>query len=666
MRRFFLLAVLAVGFSARAEVLYTALIERAGAASGSGVARVTVWPTGNAPASWAVRDAVSGAVTPHRVVWQRVGEPAVLCFDASSGSLRYWVDALDTAAEPIAWQPQAGLTVETRPRPEGLADTWEEALAVWALGGVPSGRSFTDRVFGGVPPHGLAADFICRFDGWLRIDQAGEYAFATVSDDASFLSVDGNRVAAWPGQHGPEGGVLGERHGVIRLEPGVHRFEYLNVQFGPGYRVVAAWRKPGVRAFEVIPASAFVPTDSFEARALSSKAAVAPVFAWVHEGYAVAGKTVLYDVRLWLPGGAEGKEVRWVFDDGLAAEGAEVRHVFVGERVSIVACEVWQEGRLEGRISLPLRLQRAPGQIEESPEARLRPLLRAATRPREIRKRSVGELYPLFVAADTTDDPSLPEVAEVIVERRRECVGALAEGVYALGFYFQRPGRRNAAYVETLWTTVIEDRQAPEGLRAQASLHLAGFLIHSGAGIARGMRLLSEAARDEVLGDGDQRLKLIFTGDGRLMLGDRAAAIAAYRKAGRAVADDDTHYEVRRRVRLEAARHFLNRKEYAAAEQAVRDLEWEWPMERVELETGLLMMAIHRQRGELDFALTAGKRLLAGAPADPARSDLLLALAEVQRELKQDEAFRLTLKQLQREYPYSEAAARAADRYPEK
>jgi len=658
--------MLVLGSSARGKALYTALAERTGDSAGSGVGRVTVWPAGSAAAGWAVRDAVSGAVTPHRVVWHRTGEPAVLCFDASSGSLRYWVDALDTAGAATEWRPRAGLTVETRPRPDGPAGTWEESLALWTRAGAATGRSLTDRVFGGVPPHGLRAAFICRFEGWLRVEQAGEYAFATVSDGASFLSVAGRQVTDWPGQQAAEGGDLGQRHGSIRLEAGIHPFEYLNVQGGSGYRVVAAWRKPDARVFEAIPAAAFVPMDAFEVRSIKSQTAVAPVFAWHNEGYAVAGPTTLCDVRLWLPGGSDGREVRWIFDDGLAAEGEDVRHVFVGERLSVVACEVWRDGRPEGRISLPVRLQRNPGQIGESPESRLRPLLRAATRPREIRKRAAAELHPLFAAANATDDPSLAEVAETLVERRRECVGPLAAGLAAAGFYFQRHGRRNPAHVEAAWSAILEDPRAPDWIRASTALHLSGFFIHTGSAVARGMRLLAEDADDDALDESERRLKLIFLGDGRAMLGDRAGAVAAYRKAGRAVADADTSLEARRRAHLDTARHFLSRGEHAAAEQTIRALEWEWPLERLELESGMLMMAIHQARGELDLALAAGRRLLAGAPTDPARPDLLLAVAGIHRGLKQDDAFQATLKQLRREFPNSEAAARAAERYPEK
>lgn len=668
MCRVVLLAFWATVVVAHAGVRYTVLIEREGEIADNNVGQVTLWPAGDAAASgWAVRDAASGAAVAHHAVWQRPGEPVQLCFDASSRSARYVVDALDTPGVATQWLPRAGLVVETRRLPlatSATADTWEEALALWQHAGAPVGRSFTERVFSGLPPHELATDFIVRFQGWLQIDQAGEYALATVSDDASFLALDGRRIAAWPGQHGPEGGVFGTHHGLITLEKGVYSFDYLNVQFGAGYRVVAAWRRPGEKAFEVIPATAFVPIDTFVVRTVAAPTTVAPVFAWANERFAVIGPTVLYDVRLWLPGGVKGDEVRWTFDDGLTALGDSVRHVFVGERTAEVVCEVWRDGSRTGRIVQRVRLLRNPAQREEAPDSLVGALLQAASYPQALRRRAVAELYPLFLAADAVGHAQLAVIAEILFERRNACVGALAEGPYALGFYYQRPGWRDHDRVEATWAAVLDDPQAPPALRAQTGLHLAGFLLHSGRDVARGMKLLDTVATDDALGDGDRRLKLIFSGDGRLMLGDRVGAIEMLRRAGREIAENDTHYEVRRRVRLEAARHYLAKKEHAAAERAIRELEWEWPLERLNLETGLLMMEVYRDRGELDFALAAGRRLLVGAPADPARSDLLLALADVQRELKQEEAFMETLRHLRREYPYSEAAARAADRYP--
>lgn len=667
MCKYWVLALVCAVLPAHAGRLYTALIERVDNAGGSKVGQVTLWPAADTSVAWVVRDKTSGTTVPHRVVWHRSDEPMLLSFDASSGSTDYTIEAWDEAGTPHEWLPRTGLMVETRHRPidtPDTADTWEEALSLWERAGESVGRSFATQVFSGLPPHGVASDFIVRFDGWLQIAQAGEYAFATASDDASFLSVDGHRVAVWPGQHAPHEGVFGKHHGVLRLERGVYRFEYLNVEFASGYQVLAAWRPPDAKYFKVIPAAAFAPIDTFTVRSVTSDTTAVPLVAWQHEGFAVAGTTVLYDVRLWLPGGAGDGAARWMVDDGLSALGDDVRHVFVGERVANVTCEIWRDGKRAGRMSQPVRMQRNPSQREETPEVRLRALLRAATLPNVLRKRTPKDLCALFSAADATDDSSLADIAETLFERRHACVGPLAEGLYALGFYYQRPGLRDHGRVDAVWSAVIEDPLAEEGLRARTGLHLAGFLIHSGLGVARGMRLFETMASDAALTEGDRRLKLIFIGDGRLMLGDRVGAIVALRQAGRAVADDDTHYEVRRRVRLEAARHYLVKKEYAAAERVIRELEWEWPLERLNLETGLLMLDIYRGRGALDFALAAAKRLLAGAPADPARPDLLLAMASIQHTLKRETDFSKTLQHLRREYPYSEAVALAADRYP--
>ena len=212
---------------------------------------------------------------------------------------------------------------------------------------------------------------------------------------------------------------------------------------------------------------------------------------------------------------------------------------------------------------------------------------------------------------------------------------------------------------------MLADPAADAELRARTAVHLAGFLVHSGLDVADGLRLLAENAPDENLSSVERRLKTIFRADALVLQGQREAAVACYRQAGNAVANNDTDYEVRRRGRIENARDYLRRKEWDAAEQVVRGLEWERPLERMELETGMLMADVHRGRGEYLFALGVCRRLLAAAPADPRRSDLLLVTAQICRDLKRDRECKALLAQLWKEHPYSEAAALAKDRFPD-
>jgi Tfp pilus assembly protein PilF len=114
---------------------------------------------------------------------------------------------------------------------------------------------------------------------------------------------------------------------------------------------------------------------------------------------------------------------------------------------------------------------------------------------------------------------------------------------------------------------------------------------------------------------------------------------------------------VRRAARLERARSYLRMREYEAAESTLRALEWERPITRMELSTGLLLIEVFHRRGELQIALAHARRLLAVAPAGPQQADLLLKKVEICRTMglnNEAEAARL---RLEAEYPYSEAAA---------
>jgi len=269
------------------------------------------------------------------------------------------------------------------------------------------------------------------------------------------------------------------------------------------------------------------------------------------------------------------------------------------------------------------------------------------------------------MAEKVEDWPFMGELAEVVYGRRTAFTNKTASTLHRLGFYYQRPGVMQYDRAIRVWRAVLADSTADAELRARTAVHLAGFLVHSGLDVAGGQRLLNEDAPDERLSGVDLRLRTIFRADALVLLGQREAAVACYRQAGNAVANDDTDYEVRRRSRIENARDYLRRKEYDAAEQVVRGLEWECPMERMELETGMLMAEVYRGRGEYLFALGVCRRLLAAAPADPRRSDLLLVAAQACRDLKRDSDSKALLAQLWKEHPYSEAAALAKDRFPE-
>lgn len=93
------------------------------------------------------------------------------------------------------------------------------------------------------------SSFALQFEGFIEIDQPGEYTFSTQSDDGSKLYIDGKEVVDNDGNHG----VL-EEAGSIKLTAGKHpiRIDYYNN--GGGFWLDAFYKGPGV-AKQIIPAN---------------------------------------------------------------------------------------------------------------------------------------------------------------------------------------------------------------------------------------------------------------------------------------------------------------------------------------------------------------------------------------------------------------------------
>jgi hypothetical protein len=455
----------------------------------------------------------------------------------------------------------------------------------------------------------------------------------------------------------------GQHNGALHLKAGTHRIEYLNVANGDGLSVSAAWRKPGAAGFTLLPDDFFLPVSEFRVAGVSGDAAAAAAaFSWANEVHVLADPDLLVGVRFRVLSPAAGMTYRWLFDDGTEAEGADVRHVYSREALRTVELTATRDGRQAGAVRQTLAVRRNWGQAADFPDAVFGDLCRhlRAAPPEKLKPDDLAGA--ILLASRVKDQSLLGALAAGVMPRLAAFGGTNARALYQLGFYFQQPEVNRYGEVTRVWDAVIADAQADPRLRALAGLHLAGFLIHTGSDPMRGLTLLDAAADSAVLPESERRLKLIFQADGLVLTSRREAAVAAYRQAGTAVAAGDTDYEVRRRARIENARDFLRRREYNAAEQVIRDLEWEWPLERLELESGLLMVGVHRGRGEGLLALTACQRLLQAAPADPRRAELLLAMADVLRELGRAGACAETLKKLYAEHPYSEAAAQARDR----
>ena len=106
-------------------------------------------------------------------------------------------------------------------------------------------------------PFGPDEYFIAVYWGKFYCPETGEYEFATDSDDASFLLVDGTLICEFPGNHAHANNWT--HKGGIHLEKGIHEITYYFQEWEIIQVARAAWKLPSATSFEVIPKENFDP-----------------------------------------------------------------------------------------------------------------------------------------------------------------------------------------------------------------------------------------------------------------------------------------------------------------------------------------------------------------------------------------------------------------------
>ncbi|MBI2191338.1 MAG: tetratricopeptide repeat protein [Planctomycetes bacterium] len=106
-------------------------------------------------------------------------------------------------------------------------------------------------------PFGPDEYYIAVLWGNLWCPETGTYEFAVDSDDASFLLVDGELVAEFPGNHAASGNW--SHSGKILLQKGLHKITCYFQEWEIVQVLRVAWRLPSRSNFEIIPKEFFDP-----------------------------------------------------------------------------------------------------------------------------------------------------------------------------------------------------------------------------------------------------------------------------------------------------------------------------------------------------------------------------------------------------------------------
>ncbi|NOZ22453.1 MAG: PKD domain-containing protein [Planctomycetes bacterium] len=200
---------------------------------------------------------------PYHVVSEKNGVVRVQ-FQVPDGAVRkYWVYYGNKSGQPAEtpWNKVMGkLTLETWRYPSRQSpSSWSHMIKMrdkiqkeTQRLGIGQREWINERE----NPFGENDYYMAIYNGEIFCPETGEYGFATNSDDASFLLVNGNLVAEWP--YGHEESRRWDHKGTIALERGIHRITYYLVENTGGQLARAGWKLPSEKYFSTIPKDAYV------------------------------------------------------------------------------------------------------------------------------------------------------------------------------------------------------------------------------------------------------------------------------------------------------------------------------------------------------------------------------------------------------------------------
>ena len=601
-----------------------------------------------------------------QVLWAEEGEPLKVLFDTADRAPTYvaYVGGDPVPADAAPWQPPAGLVLETRPCTNATPATLVQMEAQWRGAAPVFGRSMVLRVYDGLHHHGPSTNFLSRYEGFLQIPADGTYEFATLSDNASFVLLDGHVVVEWGGEHWAGGGLYGEHSGKVQLTAGRHALVYYHAH-GAGDAVAAlAWKQPGRPRFEIVPPEAFAPAAKFRVADMASQSGQPRVMVeWDPIEYASAGDVTLITMEFRARGAGGVDGAYWSFDDGTRADGAVVRHVFARGGLQTVRLEAMPKGGQATRFACAVRVHPRWLQEAECPwdvvERQKQALLGY-----DLAALGIRDLAAAIVFADTVQERVwAATMGEVLLRRRGELNAAQAEAVYRLALPYQNAEIRRYDQAELAFRTVFDLGAVRPPILSLAHLHYAGFLVHVLARPEEADRHLL-AVRAEDLSTIEARLLDTYTADAALAAGQVDRARGLYAAMGAVGENADQAYYIRRRARLEQATDLLTRGEYNDVELIARGIEWERPLERMGTRTGFLLAQAFM--GQKAYPLALGRCLLIqkAKPPEDYEPQLLYYMIEIYQAMGQKANASRCCQQLLHDHPHSEAAARAKDKFP--
>jgi len=591
-----------------------------------------------------------------RVLAVGPGDVCRVAFEVSPAVKTYHVYyGSATATSSQDWRPPFGLLLETRNYNGGDPTGLAAMRTIVRQSGPSFGADFVSHIFQGYNLFGPNEHFVSIYRGKLWIERAGEYRFATSSDDASFLLIDGTVAAAKPGW----GGAVARPKFAGRrryLSKGPHSVTYLHVQGRDRAIAAAYWRRPGDKHFGLIPPGAFPAPLRVTASAVQRRgSAIAADMTLLKQGLlwhddALMGRLVLKD-RSRLPDGAKAQYL-WDFGDGVTSAEQDPEHVYLHSGEVAVTLTVTLGAR---ELTTRQRFLVGPGWPCQLTQQEMNKAKYAAVagsyEPERLALRDMLAGIDLFEDVGRGRDILRWSRTLFLSDKRQQLSQQQWMRYGRLYGRLLRDSGSAEASVQ-LFTLCLST--------VKGSVNRAQLLAERGDSKLLDLRQPDAAAEDylaalKLRGNAKHdvfRLAQVRLGDVERQKGRLDAARAEYAKA---VSMRAPQAGLQSAVKLGAYQqsidNYLLRNQLDTAQSLLDTWEWERPQDKLVGLTTLLRARLQMKRKSYQQAIGLAKDLLHVNPASERAPQLLLLQSDAWLALEQSDKASAALQRLLKDYP---------------
>jgi tetratricopeptide (TPR) repeat protein len=235
----------------------------------------------------------------------------------------------NTSRRLQSWSAKRSLLLETRRLPAGSnVATFGGWQAAWKKSQVVDGAAFVPLIFHGDNPFGEAGHFLSRYSGLLKTGDGGTLRFYTLSDDVSYVMIDGRAALKWQGTHPPPLDPKQVPVANVRVPKDWVNVEYCHATLEPPAAMVLGWEQGG--KLGNVPPEAWAHPGHVKAGLIESHDGAPVPLGLLEAGrYLGYGDEWYVQVKGGVANPGEGWQVEWLWPDGHVDQSPDISRLWM-------------------------------------------------------------------------------------------------------------------------------------------------------------------------------------------------------------------------------------------------------------------------------------------------------------------------------------------------